>query len=102
MSMIALAALAWLPAAILAAVSIAIVVLHNLLDGISAAQFRTAAPVWNILHQSGFFKLGNQSVLLAYPLIPWIAVMSLGFCFGPVFLMDPAKRRRILAMTGAV
>ena len=101
MSMLALAALVWLPQKLLAIFSIAIIAGHNMLDRFSAAQFGSFAPLWNVAHQSGFFKLGNQSVLLAYPLIPWIAVMSAGFCFGAIFLMDPPARRRVLIATGA-
>ena len=101
MSMIALAALVWLPERVLAALCILMIVLHNTLDSIQPAQFGAAAPLWNILHQSGFFKLGGVQVLLAYPLIPWIAVMGAGFCFGRVFLMNAETRIRTLFVTGA-
>jgi uncharacterized membrane protein len=32
-------------------------------------------------------------VVAAYPLVPWFAVMALGFCFGGVVTLDPARRR---------
>jgi uncharacterized membrane protein len=98
--MVALAALVWLPGRVLAVISVAAILLHNCLDGIAPAKFGTLAPVWNVLHQPGAFKAGSVVVLVAYPLIPWIAVMSLGFCAGRVFLMEAAARRRVLITTG--
>jgi uncharacterized membrane protein len=88
MSMIALAALIWLPFPVLAAVSIATIALHNLFAS------PVGSPIGKILHQPGFFQFSGHAVLLAYPLIPWIAVMALGFCFGRIF------RERVLLWTG--
>lgn len=36
----------------------------------------------------------------AYPVLPWIGVMSLGYCLGTVFLWDAARRRRFLVRLG--
>jgi uncharacterized membrane protein len=91
--MVALGFLAYLPVRVLACLSVAAIALHNLADGISASQFGGAAWVWNILHQPGVFDAGGVQVLVAYPLIPWIFVMSAGFCFGPVVALPPAQRR---------
>src|SRR5262245_16743250 len=76
--MIALAALVYLPFPVTLCVSIGMIVLHNLADGVRAAQFGSAAPVWNLLHQVGAFQFGGRMVLSAYPLIPWIGVMAAG------------------------
>ena len=100
-SMIALAALVWLPTRLLAVLSIAALALHNSLDGVRASQFGAAAPVWNILHQQGAFPMAGLLVIVAYPLAPWIALIAAGFCLGRVFLMEPAVRRRILLWIGA-
>ncbi len=99
-SMIGLALLVWLPMRLLAVVSVAVIVLHNLLDNVTAVQFGAAAGVWNLLHQVGPFRFAGTMFIVAYPLIPWIAVMSLGFCFGPLFLGERAPRRRHLAIVG--
>ena len=73
------------------------------LDGVGAAEFGPAAWLWNVLHQVGAFPVGTSLVIVGYPLIPWIAIMALGFCFGPAFalpadarqrLFDAARRRR--------
>jgi uncharacterized membrane protein len=105
-SMVALSGLVYLPVRVLAAVSIAMIALHNLLDGFQAASFGRAAWIWTVLHQSSPVRIGGRIVIFGYPLIPWIAVMAAGFCFGPVFLMENTSRRRILfrlgtALTGA-
>src|SRR5215470_14668107 len=54
-SMIVLAALIYLPMPAIAAVSIAIIALHNLLDHVSAQRFGRAAWIWDILHQQNVF-----------------------------------------------
>lgn len=99
-SMMALALLVHLPHRILAALSIAVIVLHNLADNVSAAQFGSVAWVWNVLHQQGLFRLGSISVLAAYPLIPWFAVMAAGFCFGSIMTLPATERRRWLTRLG--
>jgi uncharacterized membrane protein len=102
LSMIALAALVHLPPRALLVSSIAIVVLHNLLDGIQASRFGRFAWIWNVLHQQGVFTLAGIPILVAYSFIPWFAVMAIGFSMGPVLLMDRDRRQRVLMSVGAV
>ena len=99
--MIGLALLVWLPMPVLAVLSVAAIASHNLLDGATAAQFGSAAPGWNLLHQPGAFALGGTTIIVGYPLIPWIAVMALGFCCGRLYLMEREGRRRYLLIAGA-
>jgi uncharacterized membrane protein len=98
--MIAMAALIYLPVRWLAALSVAVMVFHNCLDGIRATQFGSGAWGWNLLHQPGVFSVAGKLVLVSYPLVPWIAVMAAGFCCGQVFLQEPAARRRIMLTIG--
>lgn len=100
LSMLVLAALVHLPARWLAVLSIATIAGHNLLDGIDAKQFGSAAWVWNMLHQLGGFSLGSNTIAIAYTLVPWFAVMALGYCFGPVLLWESERRRRFLIKLG--
>jgi len=100
-SMVVLAALVRLPYRLLAFLSIAVIALHNLLDHIDAAAFGHYAPLWNLLHQPGAFPVLGMFVVVGYPLIPWITVMSAGFCFGRIFLLEPAARQRIIFTTGS-
>jgi len=99
--MVGLAGLIWLPIPALATLSLAVIALHNGLDGVTADRFGSAAGVWNLLHQPGAFVIAGIPVIVGYPLIPWIAVMALGFCAGPLFLMERERRRRVLVAIGA-
>ncbi len=101
-SMIALALLACLPFAVVLCASIALIVLHNLADGIQASQFGGAAPVWNLLHQVGAFPFGGRMVLSAYPLLPWIGVMAAGYGCGKLFLIEPGRRQQLLIRLGSI
>ncbi len=99
-SMIALAGLIYLPVQVLAVLSVAIIALHNLLDGISAEQFGKVAWVWTILHQPGFLPVGGINFRTAYVVLPWIGVMAAGYCLGTVFTWDAARRQRFLLRMG--
>jgi uncharacterized membrane protein len=90
----------WLPRGILASLALATIALHNLLDSITAAQSGTLAPLWTVLHQVGTIRLFGLVFIVAYPLIPWVAVMALGFAAGPIFERDPASRQRVLMVMG--
>lgn len=99
-SMVALGFLSRIPIRALTIFSIATIALHNLADRIPASSFGSSAWLWNILHQIGVFQVGGVPVFAAYPLIPWIAVMSAGFCFGQIFSLDPPKRQKLLTQIG--
>ncbi len=101
--MIALAALVWLPEPALIALGVATIALHNTLDGIRPARFGALAPLWNLLHQPGAFPIAGHLAIISYPLVPWFAVMTLGFCAGPLFTLDPPiRQRRIIAIGSAL
>ncbi len=98
--MIVMALLVHLPLRALAVFSIAVIALHNCLDGIQAAQFGSAAWVWNLIHQPGLVSFAGKPVLVTYTLLPWIGVMAAGFCFAVVFTQDPSSRQRIMLRLG--
>lgn len=99
-SMVLLGVLVHLPVRVLAALSIAMIALHNLADGVTAAQFGSAGWIWNVLHQPGVFQVGGAPVLAAYPLAPWVFVMAAGFCFGGVVKLEPQCRQLWLVRIG--
>jgi uncharacterized membrane protein len=98
--MIALGFLVWLPARVLAALSVLIILLHNTLDPVQPKQFGSMAWLWNVLHRPGGFPVGGAFLVVSYPLIPWIFVMAAGFCFGRVVKMEEAARRRWMLRLG--
>jgi uncharacterized membrane protein len=98
--MVVLAALVHLPPKILAPLSLLVIATHNLLDPITPERFGRLAPLWDILHQQAALPFHGALVVVAYPLVPWFAVMAAGFCFGKVLLWDHGLRRRFLIRLG--
>ena len=98
-SMIVMAVLVHLPPRIVAVVALLVIGAHNLLDGVRPESFGALAPLWHVLHVPGFAIPGK--LLIAYPLIPWVAVMMLGYALADVYGMEPARRRRFLIWSGA-
>jgi uncharacterized membrane protein len=96
-SMIVLAALVYWPMRYIAALSLVMIFGHNLLDGIEPQSFGAWAPVWSLLHVSQPIPHG----FVAYPLVPWIAVMSLGYCIGSLFDLEREHRRQWFMYLGA-
>ena len=101
LSMIALSALIYLPVRAIAAVSVGIILLHNLLDGVQASQLGAWAGVWRLLHQQGVVLIGGVPFIIAYPILPWIGIMAAGFCLGYAWMLEPQRRRRALVTAGA-
>jgi uncharacterized membrane protein len=100
-SMIALAGLCWLPRWAVLVVGGTIVAGHNLLDPYAASLGRALGPFWLLFHQQGVFSpLPGRLVLVAYPALPWMGVMALGYVTGSLFERAPEERRRTLAALG--
>jgi uncharacterized membrane protein len=99
-SMVALGFLSRLPMRLLAIGSVLVIVLHNLADRVTVQSLEAAGPLWSVLHQPGPVPLDGIQLIVGYPLIPWIAVMVAGFCFGPVLSMEPQKRRAWMVRLG--
>lgn len=58
--------------------------------------------LWSGLHRLAVIPFGGVTVITAYPLIPWFAVMALGFCFcfGSIMKNEPAARQQITLRLG--
>lgn len=102
-SMIALAALVWLPRPLLLVLGAAIVAGHNLLDGLHFAQGSALHVPWAILHDRGWLEFSDSLRLrTSYPVLPWVGVIALGYGLGPWFAhsMPAATRQRRLLLAG--
>lgn len=110
-SMIAMAALIYLPVRAIGVLGLAMVVLHNLLDRFQVPPniaFAATPPpdlgqsLWIILHQQGIVPVssGGSFIFVAYPLIPWIGVMAAGWAFGSIYTWESARRRKTLYVVG--
>ncbi|MDB5305155.1 MAG: hypothetical protein JWM97_2704 [Phycisphaerales bacterium] len=101
-SMIALSVLMHLPPGIVGAFGLALVLGHNLFDGVRVAHPGAWHGMWTLLHQPGDLRPGGGIRIYAeYALVPWVGVMALGYACGPVYELDSAKRRRLLLCLGA-
>src|SRR5215471_7763702 len=81
LGMIILAGLIHLPWKAIFAFGIVLILFHNLLDPIHVTGNSWAAFAWSELHEFNAFTYGRFTVHTAYPIIPWIGVTSLGYCF---------------------
>jgi uncharacterized membrane protein len=101
-SMVALAALVWLPRWAIAGVALIMLGGHNLFDGVRAEELGGASWVWRVLHEPGLVPIGDGvNLYVLYPLIPWIGVMASGYLLGPVMQFEERTRQRLLFGLGA-
>ena len=93
-SMVTLAGLVWLPRPAIAAFAAALIVGHNLLDAVHADALGGLRWLWLLLHESGRLEpFAGARWFVAYPLIPWVAVMAAGYALGPWALLPRDERR---------
>lgn len=98
-SMIFLAGLIHLSRPFILLFSCALIFGHNLLD---TFHFQDSF-LWACIHEAAVFRFSdNFKFYVDYPVVPWIAVMSLGYCFGSLYVktFDGNKRKRILNIIG--
>lgn len=101
LSMVVLGFLVWIPVRFLAGLTILTIVLHNLADRILIFEMTgTRTWVWHVLHQPGMVRLGQSTIIVAYTLVPWIAVMAAGFCFGQWMKAEDSLRHKRILYTG--
>lgn len=100
-AMVALSGLVFLPRWAIGALGVVLIAGHNLLDGVHAAQFGSAGWLWTLAHERGsLHPWSGLTVVVSYPLIPWIGVMAAGYAFGPIFYRPVAERTRRLVQWG--
>ncbi|HEX8686630.1 MAG TPA: heparan-alpha-glucosaminide N-acetyltransferase domain-containing protein, partial [Pyrinomonadaceae bacterium] len=77
---------------------------HNALDGVTVASLGRLGWLWHLLHVPGLVTGPPTSppvVVVAYPLLPWVGVMALGYAFGSVLLEERGRRVRLELGAGA-
>jgi uncharacterized membrane protein len=112
-SMVVMSGLVFLPTAAIAAIGVALVAFHNLLDGKSAEQMGLPKLLWMVLHSPerleifsggklGPFTIPPLHFVTGYSILPWLGVMAAGYAFGTFFLLDRSARRKELLGLGFV
>jgi uncharacterized membrane protein len=99
-SMVLMAALAWLPLPVVAVVGVALIGLHNATDAVPPDAFGAAAWLWRVLHVPD--RNADTLIRVDYPIVPWVGVMALGYCMGPLMRQPPTRRRRALLALGVL
>ena len=103
LSMVFFSVLIYLPRKILFGLGILIVFGHNLLDRYDEISDNLGGVIWSVLHVRHPFTWGqSHHIIVAYPVIPWIGTMILGFMFGELYKsdFDADRRKKILLQLG--
>jgi uncharacterized membrane protein len=102
LSMVALAALIHLRTKIIVLLGILIVGGHNLLDHIHTPGNSVKSFIWAELHEQQSFKIGDHVLVTGYPVLAWIGIMALGYCFGSLYTKGVSieKRKKWLFIIG--
>jgi uncharacterized membrane protein len=98
-SMIFLAGLIHLPRTVILIFSCVLIFGHNLLDNVDFE----GSILWTFLHKRGaFLTTPDHTFRVGYAIIPWVAVMSLGYWFGSYYdkTINPDIRRRSFNIIG--
>jgi uncharacterized membrane protein len=100
-SMIVLAGLQWLPLPAVGAFGLIVIFGHDLFDRIHAKNLGHWSDAWYILHERGVLTLHTHPVAVyGYPVIPWVGVIALGYCFGSIVARNPKTRQQISVLVG--
>lgn len=76
---------------------------HDLLVGVKIENNDALEFVRSLFFDRGFFKIAeNRAIVVGYPVLPWFGIMLLGFCCGPLFLMEVRQRKRSLSLSALV
>jgi uncharacterized membrane protein len=84
-------------------ISMLLITGHNALDGLDLGrQSAWVHNIWMLLHEGGSIEyLPGWSIAVSYPLIPWPAVMFLGYVLGGLYDMEHKRRMRYFVFAGA-
>jgi uncharacterized membrane protein len=98
--MIVLAALIHLPKKWIFIISLIFIFGHNAFDGFAP---ETLSALWAFLHVQTIIPTEFNNIFVVYPLIPWVFVMSLGYCLGAIYTPDfDTKRRFKILLTSGI
>jgi uncharacterized membrane protein len=100
LSMIVLAALVGLSRRAVGILAVIVIAGHNLFDAVRPDSLGAFAPIWNVLHVPGFAI--PDVLLIGYPLVPWVAVVALGWSLSAVYEWEEGRRRSFLLRAGAI
>jgi len=102
--MLFLSALIYLPKKLLIFIGLLLIAGHNSLDSILFQGNDVSSILWYFAHQSSaaVFNQGQTMLFIAYPILPWLGLMILGYCFGTIYKsgFNPQVRKKWLLYLG--
>jgi uncharacterized membrane protein len=103
-SMMALSALIYLKREFILIISVFLIAGHNLLDNVHVPGGGFASFIWSVLHEPADYVFGRYLIVVKYPVLPWIGILSLGYYLGHLFSAhyDPEKRMKVLILLGFI
>ena len=102
-SMIFLSILIYLPEKLILWIGVLIIFFHNALDAVHIPGNNLSAFLWALFHERNAFQFGHFTILVGYPVLPWLGIMMTGYCLGKLYRpeFDPSKRKKILLYLGS-
>lgn len=102
-SMIILSAAIWLPYKIILAIGLVIFFGHNFLDQFEYSRIGHLPTWYNLLHRPSTILTGKDIIIAnLHPVLPWIGLILLGYCFGRIYStgIDSKWRKKTIARIG--
>jgi uncharacterized membrane protein len=102
-SMMVLSAAIYLPRTLILIIGLALIGGHNLLDAPPTQAVNFPSFVMAMLHEQRIFMMKPFSIMMGYPVTPWIGIMLVGYVLGQLYLptFDAGKRRKLLIAFGS-
>lgn len=99
--MVVLSAFIHLPQKLILFIGIIILFGHNLLDTIHVDGTGIKAFLWAALHERKAFTFMGHIFRTGYPVLAWIGIMALGYCFGSLYKKEvtaPARKKYLVTL----
>ncbi len=101
MSMVLMSVLIYLPNALKALLGLLILTGQYWLERPDMAKDSIGDYAWSLFLQPGFRQVTSHTGLfVAYPALPWLGIMLLGYAMGPWYKLMPAFRKKLLITAG--
>ena len=89
-----------LPSKTIGIIGIIIIFCHNLVQIIPLAESSSFKRILMPFFSPGAIPFSNRIFVMAYPPIPWLGIMLVGFATGKLFEMQDAKRKNLFMKIG--
>lgn len=98
--MIIMSAFVYLPKSLIWFFALLILLGHNLSDMLPVNFFDSGLALYNVLRGTGPIDWFASELYVEYPILPWFAVMLLGFLAGDLYRLDATRRSTWLFVIG--